>query len=213
VTDLALQSSVTDLALHTLVVGMTGSGKTTFTIRYLLNVTCACRFLFDDGGRFSRRLRVTPACTARQVEEALPTRWVIFNPVQMFPDDYAAGFAWFCQWVFDCAGRGPGLKVLVVDELWQWADSRTIPRTLRLCTQAGRERGVQLLTGTQEPQRVNSSIVGQAAELVCFRLQEPKAWNCIKELGADPEQVGALPLGSFVSWNRLSGGKLAGKVF
>ena len=204
---------MTDEPQHTLVVGMTGSGKTTFTIRYLLNVTCACRFLFDDRSRFSRRLRVTPAFTARQVEEALPTRWVIFNPVQMFPDDYAAGFAWFCQWVYDCAGRGPGLKVLVVDELWQWADSRAIPRTLRLCTQAGRERGVQLLTGTQEPHRVNSSIVGQAAELVCFRLQEPKAWNCIRELGADPDLVGALPLGSFVSYNRLSGGKLAGKLF
>ncbi len=204
---------MTDLPLHTLVVGMTGSGKTCFTIRYLLNVTCACRFLFDDGGRFSRRLRVTPAYTARQVEDALTTRWVIFNPLQMFPDDYAAGFAWFCQWVYDCAGRGPGLKVLVVDELWQWADSRAIPRQLRLCTQAGRERGVQLFTATQEPHRVNSSIVGQAPELVCFRLQEPKAWACIKDLGADADQVAALPMGSFVSYNRLSGGTLAGKLF
>src|SRR5207247_9739440 len=132
-------------------------------------------FFVDDGGRFSRRLLVTPAYTARQLEEALPTRWVIFNPFKLFPADYAAGFAWFCQWVYNCAGRGPGLKVLVVDELWQWADSRAIPRTLRLCTQAGRERGVQLLTGTQEPHRGNSSIVGQAAELVCFGRQAPKA--------------------------------------
>ena len=79
--------------------------------------------------------------------------------------------------------------MLVVDELWQWADSRAIPRQLRLCTQAGRERGVQLFTATQEPHRVNSSIVGQAPELVCFRLQEPKAWACIKDLGADADQV------------------------
>lgn len=204
---------MTDAPAHTLVVGMTGSGKTSFTIRYLLNVTCACRFLFDDGGRFSRRLGVKPACTAREVEAALASRWVIFNPVRMFPDDYAAGFAWFCQWVFDCAGRGPGLKVLTVDELWQWADSRTIPRQLRLCTQAGRERGVQLFTATQEPQRVNSSIVGQSAELVCFRLQEPKAWACVKDLGADVDRVSQLPLGSFVAYNRLSGAELAGKLF
>ncbi len=202
-----------DAPAHTLVVGMTGSGKTSFTIRYLLNVVCACRFLFDDGGRFSRRLRVTPAYTARQVEAALASRWVLFNPCKMFPDDYAAGFAWFCQWVFDCAGRGPGLKVLTVDELWQWADARTIPRQLRLCTQAGRERGVQLFTATQEPHRVNSTIVGQASELVCFRLQEPKAWECIKDLGADVEQVSQLPLGSFIAYNRLSGAQLAGRLF
>ena len=198
---------------HTLIVGMTGSGKTSFTIRYLLNATCACRFLFDDGGRFSRRLGITPAYTTRQVEEALSTRWVIFNPSRMFPDDFAAGFAWFCQWTFDCARRGPGLKILTVDELWQWADARTIPRTLRLCTQAGREQGVQLLTATQEPHRVNSSIVGQCSELVCFRLQEPKAWACIDDLGADSKKIAALPLGSFVAYNRLSGGTLEGRVF
>ncbi len=197
---------------HTLVVGMTRSGKTTFTIRYLLNVLCACRFLYDDGGRFSRRLRVRPAYTAREVEAALPSRWVIFNPATMFPDDYAAGFAWFCQWVFDCAGRGPGRKVLAVDELWQWADARTIPRQLRLCTQAGAERGIQLLTATQEPHRVNSSIVGQSAELVCFRLQEPKAWACVSDLGADPKRVAALPMFRFVAYNRLSGASLEGSV-
>jgi len=75
------------------------------------------------------------------------------------------------------------------------------------------KRGVQLFTATQEPHRVNSSIVGQAPELVCFRLQEPKAWACIKDLGADADQVAALPMGSFVSYNRLSGGTLAGKLF
>jgi len=38
--------------------------------------------------------------------------------------------------------------------------------------------------------------------------------NFLPLLGAvDRDAVSALPLGSFVSWNRLSGGKLAGKVF
>jgi hypothetical protein len=45
------------------------------------------------------------------------------------------------------------------------------------------------------------------------RLSEPLALSRVAELGADRGAVSALPLGSFVSWNRLSGGKLAGKVF
>jgi hypothetical protein len=33
------------------------------------------------------------------------------------------------------------------------------------------------------------------------------------ELGADRATVAALPLGSFVSWNRLTGATLTGQVF
>lgn len=204
-----------DDILHTLVVGMTQSGKTTFVLRYLLNVQCACRFIFDDmpGQKsFAAKLRARQCYTERDCEAALASRWVLYNPSRAYPGDYAAGFDWFCHWVFKVAQRGPGLKVLAVDELWQWADARHIPRGLRLCTQAGLEYGVQLVTSTQEPHRVNSSIVGQAGELVTFRLQEPKALACIEDLGADPERVAALPQFAFHAYHRQTGGQLAGKL-
>lgn len=201
---------------HVLIVGMTRSGKTTYTLRYLLNCKAACRFIFDDlpGQKsFAQKLGIRACYTAKECEAALATRWVVFSPSRMFPDDYAAAFAWFCEWVFNCAQRGPGLKVLVVDELWQWADARQVPRQLRRCTQAGAEYGIQLFTSTQEPHRVNSSIVGQATELVCFRLQEPKAWDYIASLGADARKVAALPRGSFISYDRQAGTQLAGRLF
>ena len=198
---------------NTLIVGMTGSGKTTLAIRYLLNIVPACRFLFDEGGRWSRRLPIRPCYTENECLAALATRWVLFNPARAFPDDYAAAFDWFCQFVYHCSTRGPGPKILAVSELWQWANERTMPRNFRLCTQAGREYGIQLLLDTQEPHRVNSSVIGQTTELICFRLQEPKAWDCIRELGADVEAVNNLPLGSFIGLNRISRGRLAGKLF
>jgi len=49
--------------------------------------------------------------------------------------------------------------------------------------------------------------------LVCFRLTEPLALNRAAELGADRATVAALPLGSFVSWNRLTGAAVTGTVF
>jgi hypothetical protein len=198
---------------NTLLVGMTRSGKTSFAVKLLLNATPACRFLFDENSRWSRRLKITPCYTEADCEAALATRWVVFNPARMFPDDYAAGFAWFCAWIYHCAGRGQGKKIFAVDELWQWADNRTMPREMRLLTQAGSERGVRLLVITQEPQRVNSSIIGQTTELICFRLQEPKAWDCIRDLGADFRAVSQLPLGQFVSYDRINGTTRVGRMW
>ena len=56
-------------------------------------------------------------------------------------------------------------------------------------------------------------VTGQATESVCFRLGERLALNRVAELGADRDTVQDLPLGSFVSYNRPNGGRLAGKVF
>jgi len=198
---------------NTVIVGMTGSGKTTFALRYLLNSPAACRFIFDDLGRAATRLRIRPAFTAIEVENALATRWVVFNPHRMFPGDTKSAFRWFCHWVCGASGRGLGKKLLLMDEVWQWQDNMQLPRELALCVQTGREENLELVCATQLPHKVNASITGQSTELVCFRLSEPLALSRVAELGADRGAVSALPLGSFVSWNRLSGGKLAGKVF
>jgi hypothetical protein len=197
----------------TLIVGMTGSGKTTFALRYLLNAPCACRFVFDDLGRAAVRLGMVPAYTANDCETALASRWVVFNPHRMFPGDTAQAFRWFCSWVYDCARRGTGKKLLLVDELWQWTTPQVIPRELALVAQTGREENLELVTATQLPHKVNASITGQATELVCFRLQEHLALKRVEELGADWNTVASLPLGQWVSLNRMSGGKLAGRVF
>jgi DNA helicase HerA-like ATPase len=196
-----------------MVFGMTGSGKTTFAFRYLLNVSAACRFIFDDKGQAAARLRVSHASTALECERALEKRWVVFNPLRMFPGDTAAAFRWFCQWTYDVSRRGSGKKVLLVDEVWQWCNPNGIPKELALVAQAGRAENLELVVASQMPHKIHSSVSGQATELVCFRLQERLALDAVEGSGADRETVESLPLGSFVSWNRLSGVDLAGRLF
>lgn len=212
---------------NTLVTGMTGSGKTSFCIRLLLNrPDVACRFIFDDLGRAATRLKVNPAYTAREMEEALATGWVIFNPHRMFgpgwkrnpdrPDiktPVKAGFCFFCEWVYNACCRGPGKKLVHIDEVWQWQDGRSIPVELAMCAQTGREEGIELLLATQRPHKVNDAIVGACTELVCFRLDEPKALDCIEELGGQRELIPNLPLGQFVAYNRLTRGRTTGKMW
>jgi hypothetical protein len=192
---------------------MTGSGKTTFVIRYLLNIPAACRFVFDDMGQVAQRLRRPHAGTAAELEAALASKWVIFNPHRMFPGDVTAAFAFFCQWAFDAARRGPGKKVFVADEVWRFCSPHAIPKELAVIAQMGRAESLELMTATQLPHKVNASITGQATELVCFHLDEPLALDRIAELGANPGQIQGLPLGGFMALNRLSRATLAGSVF
>jgi hypothetical protein len=77
----------------------------------------------------------------------------------------------------------------------------------------GRAENLELVTATQLPHKIHASITGQSTEMVCFRVNEPLALDKVEELGGDRNAVQALPLGSFVSWNRLSLSRLAGKVF
>ncbi|MCW5554473.1 MAG: hypothetical protein KIS67_20235 [Verrucomicrobiae bacterium] len=205
---------------NTLIVGMTGSGKTTFVNQYLLNdEVVACRFLFDDLNRMWPRLRLTPCYTLKDLEASLGTRWSVFQPMRAFGGDTKAAFRWWCQWVFHCATRGPGKKLVVVPELWRHCTEDSIPQELALLAQAGRELNVELVLDTQRPEALNPSITGQSTELVCFRLMSHEALRAVEKLWRDcgvvctRERVASLPLGSFLAWNRLSGGSLSGRVF
>jgi hypothetical protein len=197
----------------TLICGMTGSGKTSFAFRYLLNVPAACRFIFDDLGQAAARLRISHASTGAELESALASKWVVFNPHRMFPGDTAAAFSFFCKWAFASSQRGPGKKVVLVDEIWRWCSPNGIPKELAMIAQAGRAENIELISATQLPHKVHASITGQSTEIVCFRLAERLALASIQELSADPEQVRTLPLGSFVSYNRITGTHLAGRLF
>ena len=76
-----------------------------------------------------------------------------------------------------------------------------------------RELQTHLILDTQRPELVNGSIIGAATELVSFKLIAPESLRAVSRLGAEAGKVAALPLGSFIAQNRLTGGALAGRVF
>jgi hypothetical protein len=198
---------------NTQVFGMTGSGKTSFAIKYLLNVPATCRFIFDDLGRFAVRLKLRPARTLRECEQSIAQRWVVFNPHTMFRGNPADAFKWFCEWSYEASRRGPGHKIFCVDEVWQWQTAHGIPDELKLLVTTGREEGLELLSCTQYPHQVNAAITGSATEIISFRLDEPLALQRLAALGMPARDVSALPLGTFIGKNRLTGGLLTGKMF
>jgi hypothetical protein len=197
----------------TRIVGMTGSGKTTFAHLYMLNAGAACNFIFDDLGRSTSRLKILQCSTASECENALATRWVLFNPHRMFPGELKKAFRWFCYWIYHASQRGPGKKLVLFDEDWRFQNRDGIPLEYAMISQTGREENIELIGCTQEPQLVNSSLTGSATELVCFHLGEPEKLRAIAGLGADPVAVKNLPLGEYLSYNRVGPGVFHGRVF
>jgi hypothetical protein len=197
----------------TLIVGMTGSGKTTFALKYLQRSPVACRFIFDDQAQASNRLKIPLASTPEEMDRALATRWVCYNPHVMFKGEQNKAFAWFCEWAFEAAKRGPGWKQIMVDEIWRFQDRDKIPQPLAVVSQMGRVEELELVSLTQHPHLVNSSITGSSTEMICFRLDESIELLKIKKLGAPAEEVQKLPLGSYIALNRLTRELTRGKMF
>ena len=208
---------------HIILAGMTGSGKTTYVIRYLINDdTAACRFIFDDLNRMWPRLKIPCCHSPPALAESLGTKWSVFNPVLMLPQfggDMRKAFRWWCKWIFDVAGRGPGKKMVVVPEVWRHCNPDNIPPELALLAQAGRELHIELIADTQRPEMLNGSITASATELIVFRQMHPAALRVTENLlrdggnGYDPAAIRSLPLGSYLAFNRLTGGSVAGKLF
>ena len=106
--------------------------------------------------------------------------------------------------------RGPGKKLVLVDEIWQWQERGEIPVELDMLVRTGREENIELVCATQTPGEVNYSITGQSTELVCFHLDDPRELQWVRRLGGDPDAVRALPRFRWIAWNRETGVRLDG---
>ena len=198
----------------TLCFGAQRSGKTSFCIRYLLNVPAAAVFVFDDRGQVERRLGLRPATTERECHEALAQRWVVFNPARMWPPEKLQdAFGWFCKWVLDVSRTGPGKKVLFVDEAWQFLDARTAPQELENIVRTGRAEDLELMMATHRPSEYPRNVRALVTEWVCFNTVDENDLEAVRPYFAGVDACATLPKGQFISYNRESGASLAGKLF
>ena len=207
----------------TAICGMTGSGKTTFGIKYLLNAPAAVYLIFDFNERIGPRLPFPSCYTENELGAAIPSRWVIFNPKRMFPGaafdkkQGTAALRYFAKFAREVAKSGRGKKFFYVPELWMFCNDDSIPTELALLCQDGRQDEVEVVIDTQRPELINGSIMGACTELICFRLQELDALRTIGKYGMDKDAVSKLPIGHpnarYIALNRLSGGTVEANLF
>lgn len=198
----------------TLVAGCSGSGKTTFCLRYLVNDrTLAARFLWDADGQLADRLGLASASTPEELQASIEDGWAIFDPNPLFPGRHAEGFAWFAAWAYAASAGIPGRKVLLVDEVWRYCNNVSIPQPLAECIQTGRVRGLDCMFATQRPNRLNEAVTNEVSECVAFRLQGPNALRVVGELGCPVSDVACLARGHWLASNTETGARMSGRLW
>jgi len=206
----------------TLIFGKGSSGKSSFAFSYLLNSgrpprgagPAAAVFIFDDRGQAAQRLGLQSVGTKDDCEAALATGWVCFNPHIRYPGALLPdAFRWFCDWSFQASKRGPGRKILFVDELWQWSRSRTsVPPELENVIRTGRTEGLEFVTATHSPREYHELVRSQATEFVAFNTVEPAQLESIEPYWPGVNAAAKLTPGQFLAYNRNTGGTEAGMM-
>ena len=196
-----------------LVTGKSGSGKSTYFTRYVINAPYPRRFLFDHEGEFQARLGIRAATNEAGLLDSLRRPWTIYDPAEQFPGDTEAGFAFFCEWVFEMSRRLPGAKLFCCDELQKLVGTNTVSWELALLLETGRRYGVDAIMISQQPNLIHNRVRGQLTECVTFQQIEPNALKFLEEIGYDGEAVKALRPGEFWARNLTSLGEARGRVF
>lgn len=206
--------AVAATASVTLIAGRSGSGKSTFAIRYLLNAReVACRFVFDPRGEYAQRLKIPGAKTPVEIEVAIRRGWLLFDGATLFPGDATGAFEFFCDLVWQFAEALPGRKIALVDEVWKYCSPQSIPHGLAQIVQDGRKTRLESVFLTQRPNRLNESILGEVTECVCFSMTGERGLLKVVNTCDVPEaEVAGLANGQFVSVSDR-GGVLRGRVF
>lgn len=198
----------------TLVTGRSGTGKTTFCLRYLVNAShLRGRWIWDADGQLSARLGLPAASTADELEASLEDGWSIFDPNPMFPGRHGEGFSWFASWAYAAAARTPGPSVLLVDEVWRYCTPHAIPQPLAECIQTGRVRGLSCMFATQRPNKLNGAVVNEVTECVAFRLQDRMGLAIVEECGLPASEVSALVPGSWLAVSCETGARSSGRLW
>lgn len=214
-----------------LIVGDSGSGKTTFWLNYVTKSPHYLKLIFDAEGEYIMRGKHGIICyEPKQLQETCErilagdsvSNIVIFDPSIQFAGDLENGFAWFCEWSFEMAKLAPMVpKLIATDELQNLIGTDIIADSFRKVLETGRRYGLDFIAITQALNLIHNRVRNQITELVVFRTQEENALKYLKSRGFEPDEVSQLRdlhyiakdmRGTTESRGKLRVWKLQGKV-
>lgn len=197
-------------ARRVLVLGTTGTGKTTLATRLIYSHPAPLVLVYDwQGGEFAERLGAKLAHSRHELAAAIKSgdRICCYAGAgdQATPEEVATDFDWFCSMAFELAGETPGRKLIVIDECQDLIDPWNLPPALGSLLSKGRRRLVDTCMIGSAANALQSTARNQVTELYCFRSVDENALKYPGSLGIDTDTIRDLPNTHLVYRDNVSG--------
>lgn len=204
-------------ASHVLVVGKSGTGKTSYAERYIIGSHHARVFIYDHQGEFQERLNLFPVRTFEELEIRLPAERILcFDYSYNYPGQLEYCFEIFCAQCFSIAKdyMTPMNKesLFVCDEVQKTMTTAQLPQDFKNILQTGRRFNLDSLSMSQQPNELHNSLRNQVTEFVAYRLQDARALKWVDEAGIDIAVVSKLPDLSYLWKNMQTGEERVAKI-
>lgn len=177
-------------ASHTLCIGGTGSGKTTWILKNRLPKTERSVIVWDgkdEHGHGNGVERITsPAALAARLAKSNTGRIAFVST----PDT----FGFFCRAVWAW-----GHCLCLVEELADVTTPAKAPRSWGELIRKGRAHGIRTISTTQRPQEIDKTIIGNAADvMIGFMPLEPDRKYIANRIGFPMDELNAMDVGDWL---------------
>lgn len=199
-----------------LTIGCSGSGKTTFVIRFVeVADEYEYKFIFDHKREFQVRMGIEPCANVEEMLERIEKgeRTISFAPDVEWPGQKEDAFQFFAEWVFEMAKALQTSCLFVCDEVNRLTNVNNLGWEFKQLIEDGRLQGLDFIGTAHNANRISGDLRAQITEIICFRTVDRLPLEFVEECGFDPEEVSKLGLGEYISRNTETGEIKRGRLF
>lgn len=197
---------------------MSGSGKTTYLLRYLEHSGHHRVFIFDHKLETQARLGI-PACfsTEEMVEKVKKgEKFISYHHAEEYPGLSDNAFAFFSEWVFEVCKAlcEDGKKSLFVcDEVNRFTGNQNMVWEFGQTIEDGRLQGLDFIGTSHAANQIHNRLRLQLSEIVALRSKDVLPLKFLEENGFNADEIRNLQTGEFITKNLTDDSFKKGKLF
>jgi GTPase SAR1 family protein len=206
-----------------LIGGKSGSGKTTYLIRFVRNSQFRRYFIFDHKLEFSNRMGIEAEYEISQLAErfAKGEKYLSYHHSTEFPGDVENAFQMYCEWSYEMCKAleaekdgASGNSLFVCDEVNRFTTTSDLGFGFKQLIEDGRLQGLDMVATSHAQNQISNRLRLQLSEIVTFKVQDSRAMQFLDEAGFDLSEITALaPRGQYIVKNMDNETFERGKLF